>query len=70
MRFRTLFTLCLFLIFINLCGYELVTHIKASMARDIESVRYVRSLDAPSKDKKKPKVFNVDKILEHTDVNG
>lgn len=70
MKFRTAFTLCLFIVFVALCGFELTNHIKASMARDIESVRYVRSLDAPSKDKKKPRVFNVDKILEHTDVNG
>ncbi|MEF2145105.1 MAG: hypothetical protein V3573_06640 [Desulfovibrionaceae bacterium] len=70
MTFRTTVTYIVFIMFVGLCGYELLGHVKADAERDIESVRYVRSLDSPEKQQKQTQDFDLDKVLEHTDVNG
>lgn len=70
MRFRTIFTLVVFTLFVGLCGFELVDNVKSSAQRDTASVRYVRSLESPEKEDVKKPTFDLNKILEETDVNG
>ncbi|NDV19468.1 hypothetical protein GO013_08565 [Pseudodesulfovibrio sp. JC047] len=70
MTFRKLFTLVVFLAFIGLCGFELLDHFTVSAARDVENIRYVHGLDAPKNVEKKADSFNLNEILEVTDVNG
>lgn len=70
MTFRTAFTLVLFVAFVLLCGYELAGNIAASAQRSVESVRCSRGLDAPPQPAPKGNDFDMDKILENTDVNG
>lgn len=70
MTFRTAFTLAVFVVFVGLSGFELAGQFMTSAKRDIESVRYVRGLDAPVKDERKPETFDLNKILEETDVDG
>ena len=72
MRVKTLFTVILFLTFLTLCGVELVEKVLTSMNRDVASVRYVQGVEAPEQkqEQKTKPVFDLDKILEDTDVNG
>lgn len=60
----------IFVVFALLCGSELLDNVRNSAQRDIESVRYVRSLGSEDKAPEKTPEFNLDKILEETDVDG
>ncbi|SIN79682.1 hypothetical protein [Halodesulfovibrio marinisediminis] len=70
MKFRSVVTLIVFVLFVGLCGYELANNVTNSFQRDTASVRYVRSLESPKKEDVKKPTFDLDKILEETDVNG
>lgn len=70
MTFRSLFTLIVFLLFVGLCGFELADNFKSSAQRDTASIRYVRSLESPEKEDAKEPIFDIDKVLEDTDVKG
>jgi len=70
MTFRTAFTFIVFTLFVGLCGYELAGLLKANAERDMESVRYVRSIESPEKKQEKAPAFDLNRIMEDTDVNG
>ncbi|MCG8531330.1 MAG: hypothetical protein MI749_11760 [Desulfovibrionales bacterium] len=72
MRVKTVFTVLLFLTFLGLCGAELIEKVQASLNRDVASVRYVQGLEEPKQkqEQKTEPVFDLDKIMEDTDVNG
>ncbi|WP_421899709.1 hypothetical protein [Maridesulfovibrio sp.] len=70
MKFKKLLATLLFFVFAGLCGYELATQIKASAERDISSVRYTRGIETPAKKEKKKQDFNLNRILQDTDLNG
>lgn len=73
MKLKEFFATALFVLFLGLCGAELVTTIITSQNQTIESVRYTRGIEqndnTRQKQQEKP-TFNLNEILQDTDVNG
>ncbi|WP_320173312.1 hypothetical protein [Maridesulfovibrio sp.] len=70
MKFKTVFTIIIFIAFVGLCGFETASNIKSSAKRDISSVRYTSGIETPTKEETKKQSFNLNKILQDTDLNG
>lgn len=73
MKFKEIFATALFALFLGLCGTELMTTIITTQIQTVETVRYTRGIEQNSgteqKKQEKP-AFNLNEILEETDVHG
>lgn len=70
MKFRSLLTLIVFILFVGLCGCELFNNVRSSFLQDTSSVRYVRGMESSTKEDTREPKFDFKKIMEETDVNG
>ncbi len=73
MKLKEIFATALFVLFLGLCGAELVTAVMTAQSQTLESVRYTRGIEqsgsASQKKQDKPS-FNLDEILKETDLDG
>jgi len=70
MTFRQMFTLVVFVIFVGLCGYELIGNIVDQARQDVRSVRYVGSMDNKKEGAKKEFIFDMKRMKERMEVKG
>ena len=72
MNFRTTFTVMIFILFVSLCGIELLGNIAGSGRMDAESPRYVRSVDGGEGGPRTapPAPLNLKEIMRATDLDG
>lgn len=73
MKIKELFATALFALFLGLCGAELATTIMEAQNQTVETVRYTRGIDengsSTQQKQEKPK-FNLNEILQDTDLDG
>lgn len=73
MKLKELFATALFVLFLGLCGTELVTTMIEAQNQTVEKVRYTRGIEendsAIQKNQEKTK-FNLNEILQDTDLDG
>lgn len=70
MKWKTWLAYGLFALFAGLCGTELLTNFRASAERDRQSVRAVRTAANSSEEPEEKPSFDLDRILQSTDLNG
>lgn len=70
MKWKTWLTYGLFALFAGLCGTELLFNFRASAERDRQSVRAVRTAANSSEEPEEKPSFDLDRILQSTDLNG